>query len=462
MKILLINISLRPDSSVMIPPIGLGYIATAIDNAGYSFDLIDLDVNKQGVNVLEERFSQIQYDVVLMGCIITGYKMVKQISACIKKFSPEATIILGNTVGSSIPEHLLENNPIDIIVLGEGDETVVELLGTLKSRASLESCRGIAYRDNGNIVYSGARERIKNLDSLPIINWDLFDVEKYINGFRNAVDESSPLATKDVRVFPLNTARGCIHKCTFCYHAFKAYPYRRRSNENILDEIESLINKYGVNTIYFSDDLTFYSKGNTAEFVDMIEKRGLKFYWRGSCCPTLMQEDSDVELARKMLKAGCTALGFSLESADETILKAMKKKHTPEQFLKQSQILREAGIVCSTSLVLGYPTETAETIKRTMDCCIKAKTYPSVGYLLPQPGSWAFGYACENGYIKDMEEYLMKMGDRQDLYLNMTQMPDEEFESIVHSELKRCNEELNVGLSNDSLIKTKNYRKAKI
>jgi len=113
-----------------------------------------------------------------------------------------------------------------------------------------------------------------------------------------------------------------------------------------------------------------------------------------------------------------------------------------------------------TSLVLGYPQETPETIRKTFDCCIENRIYPSAGYLLPQPGSGMYDYAVENGFIEDEEEYLLKMGDRQDLRLNMTRMSDEDIEMEVLEGLKRCNEALNIGLDDDQLIKTLFYRSA--
>ena len=161
----------------------------------------------------------------------------------------------------------------------------------------------------------------------------------------------------------------------------------------------------------------------------------------------------------KMKEAGCVNMSYSLESADDMILKAMKKNISVEQFSNQTKLFQRSGIPVGTSIVLGYPQETPETIKKTFECCIENKIYPSAGYLLPQPGSEMYDYAKERGLIgEDEEEYLLKMGDRQDLLLNLTRMTNEEFESVVHDGLKRCNALLDVGLSEDNLIKTTHYR----
>ena len=111
--------------------------------------------------------------------------------------------------------------------------------------------------------------------------------------------------------------------------------------------------------------------------------------------------------------------------------------------------------------MIGYPNETPATIRATIDCCIENGIYPSTGYLLPQPGSPMYKYALEHGFIKDEEEYLLAMGDRQDLRLNMTSMSDEEMEAVVVAELTRCSEELRLNLKAEKLIKTGHFRPSK-
>ncbi len=463
MKILLINVSLRPDARVVFPPMGLGYIALALDNAGYKFDLLDTDLLRMSMQDIENRLQDGRYDVVLLGCIVTGYRIVKQIIAAVRKFNSSAKIIVGNTVASSIPHHLLTHTGADFAVIGEGDQTTVELLQLLEAGDGFEKCAGIFYKDAcGNIRQTSARPPVKDLDSISMINWNLFDIDRYISESPAAAEDSIPLAKKDIRLLPLCSARGCVHRCTFCYHSFKNVPYRRRSNANLISEIEARMKDYGVNVFYMQDDLTFFSKRNIAEFVQMVEERGLEFYWRATCCANLFDSDGDIELAKAMKKNGCVSMGFSLESADRDILKAMNKHHTPEQFLKQAELFHKAGIVPLTSLVVGYPQETQQSIKATIDCCIKARIYPSIGFLLPQPGSKMFDYALENGYIGDMEKYLMLLGDRQDLRLNMTKMSDEILQQTVLEQMQRCSDALKMGLSAEHLIKTGKYQKSRV
>jgi anaerobic magnesium-protoporphyrin IX monomethyl ester cyclase len=458
MKILVINVSLRPFSPVKMFNVGLGYIMTAMDNAGYEFDFLDIDAHRPGDAEIENFLASRQYDVVCFGAIVTGYRYVKSITRRVRHHNPEAVIIGGNTVASSIPDLLLENTEVDVAVMAEGDETIIDLLQTIEKGLPLDLVAGIVFRRDGVNHHTLDRPVIKDLDSLPRMNFELFDTELYIgNQNERMVQEGRPPAVP-IRMLPVNTARGCIARCTFCYHAFLGKGYRKRSTENIMDEIEDMIARYDLTHIGLSDELTFFSKKQALGFAEEILRRGLKFSWGGQCRANLFNDQADVHIARKMKAAGCTAAFYSLESADPEILKHMNKHITVEQFNLQTRIFQEAGLPVNTSLVFGYPQETPRTIARTFDVCIQNNIFPSIGYLLPQPGSPMYEYARDRGLIEDEEAYLMAIGDRQDLYLNLTSMPDEQFEEEIMKGALRCNEALGRGLDPEKLIKSGGYR----
>jgi anaerobic magnesium-protoporphyrin IX monomethyl ester cyclase len=462
MNILVINIALRPYSEIKFFPIGLGYITTAMKRAGYEFDLFDIDAYRYSDKEIEEYIKINNYEIVCMGCIVTGYKFIKKYSSLIKKYHPETTIIIGNSVATSISEILLKNTRSDIAVMGEGDETIVELLDYLTKNKPLDNVRGISYKKNNKIIKTSERPIIKDISTLPFIDFSIFDAEVYIDSSKKGTHDTLPIPREKIRALPVNTARGCVANCGFCYHVFKGKKYRYRSPDSIMGEIKHLINKYSLNYIQFWDELTFFSKKQADAFAQKILDENLHFYWVADCRANLFTSEDDIPLIHKMKQAGCCALGYSLESSSSEILQAMNKKTTVAQFSRQTQILHKAGLKVLTSLVLGYPQETPETIRATYDCCIENKIYPSTGYLLPQPGSEIYNYAIQHGYITDEEEYLLKMGDRQDLRINLTRMPDEEFESIIKQELKRCNAALDMGLKESELIKTQFFRTKKI
>lgn len=465
MRIAIINVTLRPGAKVRFFPVGLGYVMTAIKKAGFKFDYIDQDLYNSSEEEVLEQLGR-KYDVVLLGCIVTGYKYVKSLVNKIKKQSPKTIIGVGNSVATSVPNELLTNTLADVAFLGEGDITDVEFLQMLDKNLDLgisnwDIVKGIAYKiknENGkeDIIYTEQREVIKDISSLQI-DYTLFEMEKYIPYMSLSVARPTPIPADRLKAFPINTARGCINKCTFCYHVFRESFYRHRKMTTILDDIEYVINQYGINYITFWDDLTFFNKQIIKEFLDIKEERNLEFYWDATCRGNLFTNEEDLKLIQRMKENGCHNLGYSLESSNDEILRAMNKKVSLEDFKKQTMLLKKGGINVVTSIVVGYPQETRETITNTFDVCIECKIVPSVGYLLPQPGSEIYDYAVEKGYISDVNEYLMSMGDRQNLRLNMTTMSNEEMESCVEYNIRRCNEALGVKSVSDELLKTQSY-----
>lgn len=461
MKILIINVCMRPDSRVKMFPIGLGYIATAVKNAGYDFDLLDIDALRLSNEEVRKYLSKQTYDAVLMGAIVTAYKTIKELTQLIRDQQPDTKIIVGNTVASSIPEHLLKKTQTDIAVMGEGDITIVEILEALNRKEDLDNIKGIYFKTDKGMVKTPDRKAIKNIDELSFIDRTIFDIESYILNSSEQLHAAFPGDRSTVRSLNINTARGCIANCTFCYHAFRGIPYRHRTADNILEEMKLLIEKYGINHFILADELSFFSKNQTLEFSEKIIDSGLNFYWIGDCRAGLFDSDEDSKILDKMKQAGCYGIGFSLENASPEILKAMNKNITVEMFNKQASLINNAKLAVWTSLVFGYPQETPETIAKTFDICIKNKIYPSIGYLLPQPGSVMYDYAIKHKFIENEEDYFLKLGDRQDLRLNMTQMSDEEFEASIQKEAKRCSQELGLKMNKSNYIKTQYYRTPK-
>ena len=437
MKLLLINLSLRPEGVQCIFPIGIGYIATAVKEAGYEFDVLDMDIHKlKPEQVIDYPWQK--YNVIAFGCIVTGYKIVKELSAIIKLANPNAMIICGNSVASSIPDILLDNTDVDVAVIGEGDKAIVDILRQ--------------YCEIGKFRGKWKGKAVKDINELPLLDWDIFDMHKYIAKNKSDIPEPHIVGYAAINAMPINSARGCIHRCTFCYQVFCDDLYRYRSIDSIGKEIDILKQKYDINYITFYDDLTLFNKQRVDDFIAMLTNKGI--FWTACCRADLFLQGGDLGQARRLKQSGCTALGYSLESANADILKSMNKRISLEGFRQQKAILDEVGIATLTSLVIGYPQETEATLKETFDFCYANNMYPSTGYLLPQPGTPMYAYAVANGYILDEEAYLMAMGDRQDLRLNMTKIPDARLEKLVHSHLRRIRDKLHLKLTDKQLIKT--------
>jgi radical SAM superfamily enzyme YgiQ (UPF0313 family) len=343
--------------------------------------------------------------------------------------------------------------------MGEGDVTITEILDAIEFSRTFNNIKGIAYKENGKIIKNPAREPIKDIDTIPFPDWGIFDVERYIESCsRYGVSDPLPMAREKIRAFTISAARGCPFSCTFCYQVFKGAKYRYLSPRVLISEVRRLKEKYGINYFLFNDDLAIVSKKHAQEMADCFLRENLNVYWALSCRPNLFKSEADLELAKGLKAAGCIGLGFSLESASPKILSMMNKNSKPEDFSRQCRILRKAGLYSWTSIVLGYPIETKESVRETIDCCIENGIYPSTGYLLPQPATPMYQYAKDHGFITDEEEYLLNLGDRQDLGLNMTQMSDEEFKETVLAALEEGRGRLGLDIGKDSLIKTGYYR----
>lgn len=459
-KVLLINLCLRPYMRKHIFPVGLSYVASAIYRAGYEMRILDLDRDRKSDEELRQILKRTEFDVAAFGCIVTGYKIAKNIAKIIRDIKKDAVIIGGNSVADSIPRMLLKNTEVDIAVIGEGDVTIVEVLDRLNESESLRDVNGIWWKENEELIANSIREPIQDIDSIPIPEWELFDMEEYIKVGAENIPELPQIPKHEMRPFVVNSARGCPFRCSFCYQVFQHYKYRHRSINSIIAEIAELQKRYGINYIFLWDELSFYSKKQIEEFADALVSEDIDIFWSGACRSNLFTSEDDLGILKKVKNSGCVALGYALESANREILRAMNKGLTPKDFARQKKLLDKVGISTLTSLVFGYPQETKETIKETMDLCYELNVYPSSGYLLPQPGSPMYDYITNNKIITDEEEYLLSLGDRQDLRLNLTELADDEFQEEVENHLKRISDKLGLGLSEESLVKTGTYRRS--
>ena len=461
-KILFVNPSLRLHSTTKFLPVGVACVMTYLEEVGIDFDLLDIDIKDMEDEAVETFLENNRYDIVLSGSIVTHYKWMKWLTRRVRHYNPKAKIIIGNSVAGSIPELFLKNSEADMAIMGEGEISTSELILSIIRDQDFSKISGIAYkRLDGKIVVNPKRKGIKKLDEFPMINWKIFDTEAY---FKKSYAAARALEGKEVRVMPVVTARGCAFRCTFCHFVFENDPYRYRSPQNIILEIKRNIEDYGCNYISFWDDLSFASLPQAERFADAIIASGLKFFWSAAVRVDLFGNPKHafsrrLAVAQKFKEAGCLSLGFSLESANEKILEMMNKKIEAQYFLNQVEVLNQVDITSMISVVFGYPIETRKTINQTFEMCKSAGIYPSMGYLLPLPSTGMYDYALKNGYIKNEDEYLDLITERQDLCLNMTAMSDEEVKGAIAEGAENLNKYLKIGLDKNKLLKTGGYNK---
>lgn len=382
---------------------------------------------------------------------------MKWLTNTIKKYHPETHTVVGNSVGGSCYEVFMKNCKADVVVIGEGELTTLDVLNAAKNKSSFEQIEGIVYRNNKNeIIKNPPRKGEPNIDKFPIIKWHkYFDVKRYLKGSSGLSNGVSDLSS--IIAFPLSTARGCAFRCSFCHFVYWDDIYRAKSPARIIEEIKYLVDKYNANFFAFWDDLSFAGLTQVERLCDAILESGIKIKWSAAIRSDLLGNakksyERRLKVAEKMKASGCTTVGYALESGDAEILKMMNKKVKPEYYSEQIKILKKAGVPSATSVVFGYPIETKETIRKTFEMCSENGTYPSIGFLLPFPYTGMYAYAKEHGYITDEDEYLDSITERQDHILNMTEMSDEEIKTEINLGASKLNDELNLGLKD--FIKT--------
>lgn len=357
MKILLIAPKFR--FHTLHPPLGLGYIAAILEREGHQVKLLDCNTDKLPDDGVRKIIDAEKPDLIGVSVLTGSYNSAKRL---IKEIKPatDAPVVIGGAHITALPEFSLKDTGADFCVIGEGEVTVKELAESLESGATdFNNIKGLAYKDNGTIRVNEPRELIENIDSLPFPAWHLMPPEKYHIAPVLASSDRSPLA-------PIMSTRGCPYLCKYCAsHITWRRKLRFRSPEKVVDEIEMLMNDFGVKSIHFADDnFTFYRDHAVAVCNEIIE-RNLDITWG---CPNGVRADRvDKDLLLLMKKAGCNMLSFGIESGSQEILKNIKKALALSKVPSVIKNAKDCGITTFGFFVLGLPGETRETIRETID-----------------------------------------------------------------------------------------------
>ncbi len=399
-------------------PAGTGIIAALLREAGYRVQVIDVNGLRISDEDVMERLAEMDPAVIGIGGLITTYGWVKRVSHLIKERWPDKPIMVGGSVGTSIIKTALENLAVDVIALGEADETILELLPSLMAGSDLSGIKGLAYRQNEDIIMTPPRELIADLDQLPCPAWDLFPMQIYL-------DNPVVGIGRDIDVI---SSRGCPFSCKYCYRIF-GRRFRGRSAGHVVGEMEALKKDYDIDFISFQDDCFVVNKQRVIEICDLLEEKGLNRTLRWSCTGRVTV--CDREMLRRMRRAGCVSVSYGIESGSETILRAMSKNATLEQAKTAIRNTREAGLRCPVSFMIGYPGETRETVMETVAFC-KDMNIPlsALMFTCPYPGTPLYEVVKHTEAFKKQfvneEEFVLRMGDAVDLTINMTDYTDEE------------------------------------
>lgn len=395
MNILLVNpYSRNIDESIVIP-LGIAYIATVLKQSGYQVKVIDLNIHPY----------RILYELVPR-CNLIGissntltYSYSKKVLALVKKIKPDIITVMGGPHPTCLPtEVLYENNFVDIVVIGEGENTMKELCEKLEKGEDIDSVAGIAYRRNGDIRVTPPREFIKNLDDLPFPDLDLFPPLELYTTY------SLP-HTLSVKTAGIITSRGCPYSCIFCFKSVFGKKWRARSPENVVNEWEILVKKYKVKQIAVLDDTFNIDQKRVIEICDLIIKRKLVVPWQTSS--GLHANHVSEELILKMKEAGCYKIAIGVESGNQRVLDVIDKKTTLSQLRKVFRLLKKHGLETSGFFVLGIPGENELTMKETIKFAkVLDPDYVQFTIANPFPGTRLYSIVKEKGrFLKKYDDF---------------------------------------------------------
>lgn len=262
----------------MLMPLGLTYIAAVLEQEGHQVEIIDLNVERVNQKELQGRVK----DASIVGItgMITEYQEVLKITDVIKQANGDVKIVLGGPLATTLPRELLQVSQADFIVIGEGERTMPGLVSALEHGSSFAGIRGIAYKDNGSsqIILTESAMPIADLDSIPFPARHLLTMNRYLknhfDSFGFDIKEFGKIQSTNII-----TSRGCPYSCTFCFKGMWGHKWRARSPANIIEEMELLYQRYGINGFFFNDDTFVLDRKRVFEFCQLLKDEGLDVVW---------------------------------------------------------------------------------------------------------------------------------------------------------------------------------------
>ena len=383
-EVLLISLPLAATDQ---PPLGIASLKAYLKHKGVSSACIDFNIELYGLikrnksfrfenlhdilldsSKLKE-FKEETYDRIMdswisrimelnprfLGISVTSaltYPSISYMVGKLRQKNPDLIIILGGPRCRHDGHDFIEKQYGDIVVKGEGEESFFRVLSSMTKSQPMEGIPGIIFRNNDAIIETGNEEYITSLDALPFPDFDDFPLGEYESKFG--------IFPK----LPISGSRGCVANCRFCSIHFYWGKYRARSPKNIFEEMLYHKKKYGVCSFSFNDSLINASPKVLEELCDLIISSGEAFFW-GSTYRIWNQAPRG--LFEKMVKAGCNTLAIGVESGSETVRKDMSKPITDKALGEQIKAMHGAGLDTRLLFIVGYPTETEEDFKKTIE-----------------------------------------------------------------------------------------------
>ena len=375
-------------------PLGISYLAAVLEEKGYKVDVVDCQTTSPSQKQLEDKFRSLNPDIIGVTSATLTYLPALEILKAAKTALPNCLTLIGGPHVTVMDEQVFnESANVDIVVRSEGEQTMLELAGLVSdgNLKNLSEVLGITFRKYGQIFRNADRPFMQDIDSLPHPAHKHFDVTRY--------------KILGKTYLPIITSRGCPFQCTFCAgYKMCGRGFRARSPSKVVDELEWLRDTFGAGAFAFYDDTFTFDVNRAIAICDEMKTRKLGLPWD---CRTRVDKVSK-ELLTKLRSTNCQLIHFGVESGSQQMLNTMKKGTTVEQNAQAIKWAKEAGISVAISLVIGYPGETPEMLRQTIDFIYKTK--PDYVYMceaVPYPGTELYEYTKKLGLnlSKDWTQY---------------------------------------------------------
>ncbi len=334
------------------PPLGLLYLSAFLKRAGFSVEVFDSTFAQR--ESLIERFAGGRGVVGIYTNLMTRRSVLEIVRAAKRA---GWTVVLGGPESANYCAEYLEAGA-DVIVIGEGEHTLAELLPALARSGphDLHAVRGIAFRDSGGALQrTPDRPKEPDIDSLPWPDREAIDHGLYLHAWKTHHGASS---------INLITARGCPYRCNWCSHAVYGFTHRRRSPAKVADEVQWIVERYAPDQVWYADDVFTISHPWLATYHAELARRGIHRPFETITRADRLQSD---EAARLLRELGCYRIWIGSESGSQKILDAMQRGVTVEQVRRSCQLAKKYGIQVGMFLMWGYEGEELEDIEATVE-----------------------------------------------------------------------------------------------
>lgn len=412
------------------PPIGVAYIAAALRAAGHTVRVVDAvgegigrctrfrdDRYAYGLPI-DEILDRIGGDTEAIGVGImfsNFWPLSKRLIGALRTRFPSAAIICGGEHVTALPRLVIEDAPVDYSVIGEGEETTVELLAHLSGapgRLPLERIAGLAYRTaDGAIVTTPPRQRRRAVDRIPWPAWDLFPLEQYFDARLFGAMSFDPTQ----RPMVILGTRGCPYTCKFCSNeGMWGINYFMRDPKDVVDEMELYVRRYGATDFHFQDLTLIINNRWAHKLCDEILARNLNITWKTAS--GTRSEALDLDLLRKMSRSGCDEVVLAPESGSPEIGRVTRKRVRLDKILDVARMVRDHAVPMRVRglMIMGNPEERLRDVLQTYAYLVRMAragfSSVSMHRFTAYPGSEYHDVALRNGEIVHNDEYFLSMG----------------------------------------------------